>query len=131
LIVVGWAARGVVAGLVQQYRVKPNEYEMEKGYLGYHLDYTRRAFGLDRVTSVAFTPEAEVTTAELAADNETVQNIRLWDYSPLLRTYRQLQAIRTYYNFNDVYIDRYMMDGRSRQVMLGFWSLERSSSRTP
>ena len=131
LIVVGWAARGVVPGLVQQYRVKPNEYEMEKGYLGYHLDYTRRAFGLDRVTSVAFTPEAEVTAAELAADNETVQNIRLWDYSPLLRTYRQLQAIRTYYNFNDVYIDRYMMDGRSRQVMLGVRELDLSKLQNP
>lgn len=131
LLVVGWAARSVVPGLVQQYRVKPNEYEMEKSYLDYHLDYTRRAFGLNKVTSVAFTPEAEVTAAELAADNETVQNIRLWDYSPLLRTYRQLQAIRTYYNFNDVYIDRYMMEGRSRQVMLGVRELDLSRLQNP
>ncbi len=131
LIVAGWAARGLVPALVQQYRVKPNEYEMEKVYLGYHLDCTRRAFGLDRVTAVAFTPEAEVTADEIAEDGETVRNIRLWDYSPLLRTYRQLQAIRTYYDFNDVYIDRYMIDGRSRQVILGIRELDLSRLQNP
>ena len=131
LFVIGWLARTFVPGIVQQYRVKPNEYEMEKPYLAYHLDYTRRAFGLNRVTNVAFSPEAEVTSAELAADDETVQNIRLWDYAPLLRTYRQLQAIRTYYNFKDVFIDRYPLDGRNRQVMLAIRELDFSKLQNP
>lgn len=131
LFVTGVAARTLLPGIVQQYRVKPNEYEMEKPYLSYHLDYTRRAFGLSGVKSVSFTPEAEVTPQELNDDNETVQNIRLWDYSPLLRTYRQLQAIRTYYDFNDVYIDRYLIGGKSRQVMLGVRELELSKLQNP
>ena len=131
LIIAGFGARTLVPGLVQQYRVKPNEFEMEKEYLGYHLDSTRRAFGLDNVSSVAFTPNAEVTAAELAADNETVENIRMWDYSPLLRTYRQLQAIRTYYNFQDIYIDRYSIDGRNRQVMLAVRELDLSRLQNP
>ncbi|MDD4159955.1 MAG: UPF0182 family protein [Synergistaceae bacterium] len=126
LLLLGWVSRSFVPGLVQQYRVKPNEYELEKRYLDYHLDYTRKAFGLDRIKTVAVTPENEVTPEELLEDQETVRNIRLWDYSPLLRTYKQLQAIRTYYDFNDVYIDRYKLNGVNRQVMLSVRELDLS-----
>ena len=131
LLAVGWGARSFIPNIVQQYRVKPNEYEMEKPYLDYHLDYTRRAFGLDRVRTLAVTPEDEVTPAELKADQDTVQNIRMWDYSPLLRTYKQLQAIRTYYNFADVYIDRYNINGHNRQVMLSVRELDLSQLQNP
>lgn len=126
LLLLGWVARSFVPGLVQQYRVKPNEYELEKTFLGYHLDYTRRAFGLNSVRTIPLTPENEVTPEELQADQETVRNIRLWDYSPLLRTYKQLQAIRTYYDFDDVYIDRYKLNGGNRQVMLSVRELDLS-----
>ncbi|NLD06133.1 MAG: UPF0182 family protein, partial [Synergistaceae bacterium] len=126
LLLLGWVARSFVPGLVQQYRVKPNEYELEKPFLDYHLDYTRKAFDLNDVKTVAFTPEDEVTPEELLADQETVRNIRLWDYAPLLRTYKQLQAIRTYYDFNDVYIDRYILNGTNRQVMLSVRELDLS-----
>lgn len=122
----GWLSVSFVPGIVQQYRVKPNEYELEKPFLGYHLDYTRRAFGLNRVKTVAVTPENEVTPEELLEDQETVRDIRLWDYSPLLRTYRQLQAIRTYYEFGDIYIDRYRLNGSNRQVMLSARELDLS-----
>ncbi len=126
LLVLGWVASSFVPGLVQQYRVKPNEYELEKPFLEYHLDYTRRAFGLNDVKILSITPENEVTPEELLADQETVKNIRLWDYSPLLRTYKQLQAIRTYYDFEDVYIDRYKLNGGNRQVMLSVRELDLS-----
>ncbi len=126
LLLLGWVSRSFVPGLVQQYRVKPNEYELEKPFLDYHLDYTRRAFGLNDVRTIDVTPENEVTAEELLADQETVKNIRLWDYSPLLRTYKQLQAIRTYYDFDDVYIDRYKLNGGNRQVMLSVRELDLS-----
>ena len=126
LLLLGWVSRSFVPGLIQQYRVKPNEYELEKTFLDYHLDYTRRAFGLNDVRTIDITPENEVTPEELLADQETVKNIRLWDYSPLLRTYKQLQAIRTYYDFDDVYIDRYKLNGGNRQVMLSVRELDLS-----
>ncbi|NLD04299.1 MAG: COG1615 family transporter, partial [Synergistaceae bacterium] len=126
LLLLGWVARSFVPGLVQQYRVKPNEYELEKPFLDYHLDYTRKAFDLNDVKTISVTPEDEVTPEELLADQDTVRNIRLWDYAPLLRTYKQLQAIRTYYDFNDVYIDRYMINGTNRQVMLSVRELDLS-----
>lgn len=124
LLILGAAARTMLPGLVQQYRVKPNEYELEKEFIGYNLDYTRRGFGLNGVETVEITPNDEVTAAELLADQDTVSNIRLWDYSPLLRTYRQLQAIRTYYDFADVFIDRYEIGGHNRQVMLSVRELD-------
>lgn len=126
LLLLGWVARSFVPGIVQQYRVKPNEYELEKPFLHYHLDYTRRAFGLNDVRTIDVIPENEVTPEELLADQETVKNIRLWDYAPLLRTYKQLQAIRTYYDFDDVYIDRYKLNGGNRQVMLSVRELDLS-----
>lgn len=126
LLLLGFASRSLLPALVQQYRVKPNEYELEKEYIAYHLDYTRRGFGLHNVATVEMTPDDEVTAAELLADQDTVRNIRLWDYSPLLRTYRQLQAIRTYYDFPDVFIDRYEIGGRNRQVILSVRELDLS-----
>ena len=131
LLVFGWCAKSLIPGLVQQYRVKPNEYEMEKSYISYHLDYTRRAFGLENVKTLSVTPESEVTAAELNDDQETVSNIRLWDYSPLLRTYKQLQAIRTYYDFPDVYIDRYNINGSNRQVMLAVREIDLMRLQNP
>ncbi len=131
LILIGWGSRTIVPGVVQQYIVKPNEYELEKPYLGYHLDYTRRGFGLSSVRSVAFSPDNEITLKELAEGEDTVRNIRMWDYSPLLRTYRQLQAIRTYYNFVDVYVDRYDIGGASRQIMIGVRDLDLSNLQNP
>lgn len=131
LLVFGFTARTFVPGIIQQYRVKPNEYEMEKPYLGYHLDYTRKAFGLDKVKTFSITPAAEVTAEDVEKDSETVYNIRLWDYKPLLGTYRQLQAIRTYYDFNDVYIDRYMINGENRQVILSVRELDLSHLQNP
>lgn len=126
LLVLGWVSRTMLPALVQQYRVKPNEYEMESRFIGYSLDCTRRGFGLAGVKTVEMTPDVAVTAQELAADQETVHNIRLWDYSPLLRTYNQLQAIRTYYDFPDVFIDRYEIDGKNRQVILSVRELDLS-----
>jgi len=131
LLVLGWLTRSFVPSLVQQYRVKPNEFELEKQYIEYHLDYTRRGYGLDQVTTISVMPEESVTAQELLAEQETVQNIRLWDYEPLLRTYKQLQAIRTYYDFPDVFIDRYTMNGRNRQVMLSVRELDLSQLQNP
>jgi uncharacterized membrane protein (UPF0182 family) len=116
--------RSLVPGLMQSYIVKPNEFEREKTYIGHHIAATLDAFGLDSVSVLEVTPDAEVTPAEVEANSETIRNIRLWDYGPLLRTYKQLQEIRSYYDFTDVDIDRYRFDGTLRQVMLSARELD-------
>jgi uncharacterized membrane protein (UPF0182 family) len=116
----------VLPAIVQGYIVQPNEYEREKGFLEYHINATRRAFGISGVRTFQVTPAQEVTLEDMANDSETVENIRLWDYGPLLRTYKQLQEIRTYYDFSDIDIDRYELDGKNRQVMLSIRELDQA-----
>ena len=55
---------------------------------------------------------------DIAENNATIRNIRLWESRPLKDTYNQIQAIRLYYNFNDIDVVRYIIDGKYTQVML-------------
>jgi len=131
LFAAGLLADSVLPSIVQSYIVKPNEYELEKPFLTNHIASTRKAFGLDSVRIYQMTPRPEVTAQEMRRDSDTVSNIRLWDYSPLLRTYKQLQEIRTYYDFGDVDIDRYEIYGKNRQVMLSVRELDLSQLQHP
>ncbi len=114
LILVG----GLYPAIVQNFVVRPSEYSLEKPYIEYNIAATRRAFGLDRFQEREVPAVSELTPAKLAASQNTVENIRLWDYRPLLDTYATLQEIRTYYSFVGVDIDRYTLGGRQRQVMI-------------
>jgi len=121
--IVGWVVAaiivgGIFPGLVQRFQVEPSELTREKPYIEYNIEYTRQAFGLDRIEDQSFPAEDTPTRQDLAENEVTINNIRLWDPRPLKDTYNQIQSIRLYYDFNDVDIDRYMMDGNYRQVML-------------
>jgi uncharacterized protein len=107
-----------VAWYVSSFIVKPNELVREKPYIVYNTDMTRQAYGLDRVTQREFPAETTVDAAEPQNNQATLQNIRLWDWRALQDTLRQIQEIRTYYDFPDIDIDRYDIDGTTREVML-------------
>src|SRR5450756_1691365 len=79
---------------------------------------TRQAFGLDRFAQREFPAETTVDATDPANNQPTLQNIRLWDWRALQDTLRQIQEIRTYYDFPDIDIDRYDIDGTTREVML-------------
>ena len=79
---------------------------------------TRQAYGLTGVTQREFPAETTVDAADPANNQATLQNIRLWDWRALQDTLRQIQEIRTYYDFPDIDIDRYEIDGTTREVML-------------
>ncbi|MFC1872480.1 UPF0182 family protein [Chloroflexota bacterium] len=117
-IVTAILVTGIYPALLQRFQVAPNELGQEREYIQYNIEYTRQAFGLDHISEEAFPAEETPTTAELAANQVTLNNIRLWDPRPLKDTYNQIQAIRLYYDFNDVDIDRYTLDGDYQQVML-------------
>jgi uncharacterized membrane protein (UPF0182 family) len=110
--------RVVLPITVQRLMVEPNELALEQPYLKRNIDLTRAAFGLDAVESRAYDPKPTLTMAEIEANEDTVNNIRLWDWQPLKQTFRQLQQIRTYYTFEDVDVDRYPLHGDLRQVLL-------------
>jgi uncharacterized protein len=104
-------------GAIQSFVVTPNEYELESPYINNHIIMTRQAFKLDQIKLKSYTPRDSKTT--LSTDNPSLADLRLWDYKPLIPSYNQLQAIRPYYLFNDIDIDRYPSATGQRQVMIG------------
>ncbi len=108
----------IVPALVQSLLVNPNELEKEKPYIKRSIEHTRMAYGLDKVEEQTFSAEDTLRFDDLAEHPETIGNIRLWDPRPLKQTYQQLQEIRLYYDFLDVDVDRYTIDGLYTQLML-------------
>jgi uncharacterized membrane protein (UPF0182 family) len=98
--------------------VKPNELVREQPYIAHNIDLTREAYGLNRFAGHPFSADTGIEATEPAKNQATLQNIRLWDWRALQDTLRQIQEIRTYYDFPDIDIDRYEIDGSERQMML-------------
>ena len=109
---------GVIGWYVSSFLVKPNELVRERPYISYNIEMTRKAFGLDRFIQREFPAETTVEAADPANNRATLENIRLWDWHALQDTLRQIQEIRTYYDFPDIDIDRYTIDGKLQEVML-------------
>ncbi len=103
---------------MEQFIVNPNELAKEKPYIEHNIKFTQAAYHLDDVERQNYAAEAQLNLESLANNQSTIDNIRLWDYRPLLNTYRQLQEIRLYYKFRDVDVDRYHLNGDYQQVML-------------
>jgi len=114
IAVVGSIASGAMQALV----VEPNEYNLEKPYLEYNIRSTLGAYGLDGADEQIFPVDNSLTVEDIEQNEATVKNIRLWDWRPLQGTYEQLQLFRTYYDFYDVDVDRYMVDGMYKQVLV-------------
>jgi uncharacterized membrane protein (UPF0182 family) len=103
---------------IQKFLVQPNELALESPYLKHYIDFTRKAYQLDAVQEIAYPALPDLTAAVVARNEDTIQNIRLWDARPLLQTYAQTQAIRLYYQFYNVAVDRYHLADGYHQVML-------------
>ncbi|MDD5168173.1 MAG: UPF0182 family protein [Syntrophales bacterium] len=112
------AGRSFYPAFVQKFIVIPNEMVLEKPYIEQNIRFTRLAYGLETIEDSEFPAQENLNLKDLQKNNATIKNIRLWDYSPLLQTYSQLQEIRTYYKFLGVDNDRYTINGEYRQVMI-------------
>ncbi len=116
--VVCWGVLTVVGWYTASFVVKPNELVRELPFITHNITATRAAFGLDKFKQEEFPAEITVAAADPAGNQPTLQNIRLWDWRALQDTLRQVQEIRTYYDFPDIDIDRYVVNGTLREVML-------------
>jgi uncharacterized membrane protein (UPF0182 family) len=105
-------------GLVQKYKVAPSELELETPYLKHNIAFTRKAFQLDGIKEKTYPALRDLKPEEIPSNRETIDNIRLWDWRPILETYRQTQEIRLYYQFYEVDVDRYRTEDGYHQVML-------------
>ena len=108
----------VYPGVLQKFKVAPNELALEMPYIENNLKFTRFGYDLEKIETIPFDVDSKLTAADIANNDATIKNIRLWDHAPLLKTYSQLQQIRTYYKFFDVDNDRYKVNGQYSQVML-------------
>jgi len=109
---------GVYPGLLQKFKVAPNELALETPYIENNIKFTRFGYDLDKIETIPFDVDLKLSGTDIANNDATIKNIRLWDHAPLLKTYSQLQQIRTYYKFFDVDNDRYLVNGHYTQVML-------------
>ncbi len=119
----GLIAASIVLGsiypaFIQHFRVEPNEFAFERPYLEHNIAFTRKAFALDEARSEQYPYQPDLSWDDLELAQGTLDNVRLWDYRPLLQTYNQLQGIRPYYEFQDVDTDRYHLEDGYGQVML-------------
>jgi uncharacterized protein len=105
-------------GLFERFYVEPSQLQLEAPYIKRNIALTREAYNLRQITVKPFPAEQGLSFQSLQDNRGTIDNIRLWDWQPLMDTYAQLQEIRTYYKFLDVDVDRYHIDGSYQQVTL-------------
>ena len=121
-----FALSALIPGLFQRLVVKPDELQREKPYIEHNIALTQRAYNLGQIGAKPFAAEQDLTLKALEANKATIDNIRLWDWQPLMDAYAQLQEIRTYYKFHDVEVDRYWLDGTYQSVTLSARELKSS-----
>ena len=124
-----WVGSALLVGFVypasiQRFTVEPNELKRENTYIERNIVSTRAAFGLDRIGERTFPVTEDLSAETLFRNPETLGNVRLWDPRPLRDTYNQIQFLRLYYGFQDVDVDRYLVDGELRQVLIGARELQ-------
>jgi len=107
----------LIPAYVQSFVVKPNEIDRESPFIAHNIEWTRRGFALDQIQLREFPAETQIESLDLPNNRQTMENIRLWDWKALQDTLKQIQAIRTYYDFPDVDVDRYSVAGQTRQMM--------------
>ncbi len=118
---------GIYPLIVQRFQVQPDELNKEIEFVAHNIEFTRQAYGIADIEVEEFRASSELTAADLETNNDTVDNIRLWDPSVLNTTYQQLQAIMTFYDTSDVDVDRYRIDGKLTQVMVSSRNLDEAN----
>ena len=108
----------LVPALFQRFMVQPNELARETPYLKNNIEFTRKAYSLDTIQETSYPALADLTSEAIARNQDTIQNVRLWDWRPLLQMYQQAQEIRLYYHFYQADVDRYHLPDGYHQVML-------------
>ncbi|MGC1511333.1 MAG: UPF0182 family protein [Acidimicrobiales bacterium] len=119
-----WALVALVIGgaypaFIQRFQVEPSESSKEAPYIRNNIAATRAALGLDNVETLPFDPSGDLTAADLEKNAETLRNVRLWDPGTMRTVYQQLQEVQNYYQISDVDVDRYQVDGRATQMLIG------------
>lgn len=110
--------------LTQQFRVIPNERQLESTYIQRNIDATLAAYGLDKLEYTTYAAETTVQPGQLREDSETTSQIRLLDPLVIEKTVQQLQQSRPYYGFSSGFaVDRYTINGERRDTVISMREL--------
>ena len=123
-IVAGAGILGAI--LIQSYVVSPDELNKESKYLQRNIEFTQHAYQLKDVDIKAFSSANDLDAKAITENSQTISNVRINDYKPVNTFYNQTQSIRQYYTFNDVDVDRYMINGELTQTYLGVREIDDS-----
>lgn len=124
LLIVAMVVSGVASGVVQKIVVAPNEVVREERYLQNNISYTNYAYNLDKVQEREFPVNQNLTREDIEKNRVTINNIPINDYRPAKDIYNQIQGLKSYYQFSDLDIDRYMINGVYRQVFISARELQ-------
>ncbi|HTY62199.1 MAG TPA: UPF0182 family protein [Acidobacteriota bacterium] len=117
----------IYPAIIQKFIVSPNELDKESPQIKYNIQATLNAYGLSKVEERNLSGDKALTPQDIANNAATIHSIRLWDHEPLLDALKQIQEIRTYYDFVSVDNDRYLLNGELQQFMLSLRELNSSS----
>ena len=131
LLGVAIVGTSIAPAVFQRYVVEPSELQKEQPYIARGIEFTRQAYGLNKFDRRDFPAIQDLTATLINQNTATMQNLRLWDHQPQLTTFQQLQEIRTYYDFAQVYNDRYTINSQLRQVSLSARELSAESLPDP
>ena len=104
--------------MVEKYFVKPNESSMERSFIRNNIESTLSAYRLDNVEIRDFAPERVPTEISVPDVQTILRNTPVWDGDMLDDVYKQLQNLRTYYDFPNIDVDRYTVNDFYQQVFL-------------
>lgn len=140
LIVADFAFAGVVT-IRDMLQVTPNQPVIQLPYIERHITATRQAYGLSKIEEIEFVPrngDDPLLSLDQILASSTMRNAPLWPtyvnyleqlvdpqhsqrilqtegdnmiYGPSLEIFRQQEKLRTYYDFMDVDVLRYSING--------------------
>ncbi len=108
----------IASTVVQKFAVQSNEKTLEKPYIQYNIDNTRKAFNVNGIEESPFEIKNDLTKEDINLNKDTIDNIKINSFKPALEFYNQFQYMRFYYGFNDIDIDRYNINGKYNQVFI-------------
>lgn len=130
-LLIGVNLLGVIAGsIVQGYVVSPNEFSKEQEYINYNIAFTQKAYGIENIEVKDFAVEQNITAQDIINNEAVISNIPINDYRPTLDTYNSLQGIRPYYEFKDIDVDRYYLNGKYTEVFISSREMNNSKLET-
>ena len=133
-----WAFVALVVGIIypallQTLKVTPAQSSLEAPYIQRNITATRDAYGLTNVKVHSFPASTSITAAQTVAASPTIANIRQWDPDPTisLQTFQRQQAIKSYYQFPALGVDRYTVGGQRTPVLIGVREISSANVPSP